>query len=288
MTIANAQATMTAPTGIRWARLPSRRPTTAVIRNPISGRNRTAWIRPSISRGSLAHRVVLVDERRPLVAEDRDDDREADGRLGGGDGHDHERDHGAVRAERRHERAERDDRKVDRVEHQLDRHQHADRVAPGEEPEHPDPEQDRRDDEVGVERVRAAGEEADRAEGHRERDEEERSDEDADHRLSSEPRSRLGRNTPPITAASRCTPTISNGSTQSANSTRASSVVSMWRASATSPQSVARIASTDTRTSSTAAIAAGTAWVWKTSRDGASLVSVSMIANRIRTLIAPM
>ena len=38
----------------------------------------------------------------------------------------------------------------------------------------------------------------------------------------------------------------------------------------------------------TAAIAAGTAWVWKTSRLGASFVWVSMIANRIRTLIAPM
>ena len=36
------------------------------------------------------------------------------------------------------------------------------------------------------------------------------------------------------------------------------------------------------------AIAAGTACVWKTSRLGASLVWVSMIANRIRTLIAPM
>ena len=38
----------------------------------------------------------------------------------------------------------------------------------------------------------------------------------------------------------------------------------------------------------TAAIAAGTAWVWKTSREGASLVWVSMIAKRMRTLIAPM
>ena len=38
----------------------------------------------------------------------------------------------------------------------------------------------------------------------------------------------------------------------------------------------------------TEAIAAGTAWVWKTSRLGASFVWVSMIANRISTLIAPM
>ena len=38
----------------------------------------------------------------------------------------------------------------------------------------------------------------------------------------------------------------------------------------------------------TAAIAAGTACVWKTSRLGASFVWVSMIANRMSTLIAPM
>ena len=35
-------------------------------------------------------------------------------------------------------------------------------------------------------------------------------------------------------------------------------------------------------------MAAGTAWVWKTSRAGPAFVWVSMIANRIRTLIAPM
>ena len=38
----------------------------------------------------------------------------------------------------------------------------------------------------------------------------------------------------------------------------------------------------------TEATAAGPTWVWKTRRLGASLVWVSMIANRIRTLIAPM
>ena len=37
-----------------------------------------------------------------------------------------------------------------------------------------------------------------------------------------------------------------------------------------------------------AATAAGAAWVWKASRRGAALSAVSMIANRIRTLIAPM
>ena len=36
------------------------------------------------------------------------------------------------------------------------------------------------------------------------------------------------------------------------------------------------------------AIAAARAWVWNTRRLGAALVWVSMIANRTRTLIAPM
>ena len=54
------------------------------------------------------------------------------------------------------------------------------------------------------------------------------------------------------------------------------------------PQSVAATARAMTTAMTTDAIAAGPAWVWKTSRDGASFVWVSMIANRIRTLIAPM
>ncbi len=40
--------------------------------------------------------------------------------------------------------------------------------------------------------------------------------------------------------------------------------------------------------STTAAIAAGTAWVWKTRRAGAFLAWVSMTAKRMRTAIAPM
>ena len=54
------------------------------------------------------------------------------------------------------------------------------------------------------------------------------------------------------------------------------------------PHWVAPIVRTRTTTRITAAIAAGTAWVWKTSRVGPTLVWVSMIANRTRTLIAPM
>ena len=58
--------------------------------------------------------------------------------------------------------------------------------------------------------------------------------------------------------------------------------------SARAPQSVAMIARIVTTARSTAARAAGIAWVWKTRLAGASFVWVSMIANRTRTLIAPM
>ena len=47
----------------------------------------------------LAHRVVFVDERGPAVPVDRDDDREADGRLCGGDCDHEQRDDRRVGAE---------------------------------------------------------------------------------------------------------------------------------------------------------------------------------------------
>ena len=53
---------------------------------------------------SLPHRVVLVDERRLLVAVDRDHDRQADRRLGRRDGDDDQRDDRRARLERRDER----------------------------------------------------------------------------------------------------------------------------------------------------------------------------------------
>src|SRR5215208_2057154 len=284
-----AQATNTSPTGIRWALLPGRRPITAVMTNPASGRSAMSGIRrSSIRTRSLAHPVVLVDERGALVAVDRDDDRESDGCLGRGNGHDHERDHGSRAPKARHERPERDDREVDRVQHQLDRHQHADRIAPGEEPEHPDREEQPGEDEVGVQRVRTARRQGDEPQEDDEDDCEERPDEDSDHRCCSGSRSRLARNTPPMTAASSRTPTISNGRTQLANRTSASSWVTVSTRAWRPPQSVATIASTITIPSRTADKAAGIAWVWKTSRVGADFVSVSMIANRMRTLIAPM
>ena len=53
-------------------------------------------------------------------------------------------------------------------------------------------------------------------------------------------------------------------------------------------QSVAVIASAMTIAMMIEATAAAADWVWKTSTRGASFVCVSMIANRISTLIAPM
>ena len=105
---------------------------------------------------------LVVDEWRLLVAVDGDDDGKPDGRLGGCDGHDHQGDDRSLgnrgspcsRVRRRGpERPERDDREVDPVEHQLDRHQHADRVASGQEPERADGEEKSGQDQVGVERV---------------------------------------------------------------------------------------------------------------------------------------
>src|SRR6185503_16708407 len=291
-TIPIAHAIPTAQTGTRWARFPSRRPTTAVNRKPNRGRAMISGTsRSNISR-SLAHRVVLVDQRRLLVAVDRDDDREADRRLGGGDGHDHEGDDRTVEPELRSRREgrERDDREVHGIEHQLDRHQHADRVPPGEEPEHPDREQQPGQDQVGVEGARAAAGQTDQPQRHDEERRHRRAGEHPDHSISSVgvAPSRLARNPPPITAARSSTPAISNGSTQSLKRVFARSAVWVVRRGPSPSHCVEMTARTRTTTRITAAIAAGTAWVWKTSRDGADFVWVSMIANRMRTLIAPM
>src|SRR6185295_8452806 len=111
-TIAHNHDSTTAPTGAQNASSPSRRPTVAVTMKPASGR---AMIRTTSSCSRLtrpassAHRVVLVDERGLAVAEDGDDDRQADGRLGGRDGDHQQRDHRAVALQVRDERPERHD-----------------------------------------------------------------------------------------------------------------------------------------------------------------------------------
>ena len=70
-----------ARTGIQCACLPSRRPIRAVNTNPAIGRTEQQRCQRLSSPLICAHRVVLVDQRRLLVAVDRDDDGQADGRL---------------------------------------------------------------------------------------------------------------------------------------------------------------------------------------------------------------
>src|SRR5439155_7742520 len=207
----------------------------------------------------LAHRVVLVDQRCSAVAEDRDDDGQADRCLGRRDRDDQEGDDGRIRPEPIDERAEGDDREVDAVEHELDRHEHADRIAPGQEAEGADCEQQPGQDQVGIERVRHNG----------------------------SPSSRLARKTPPITAASSSTLTISKGRTYCWKSTLARASVAVRTRVPAAPQSVEPTASAMMMASTTAANAAGTACVRNTSRAGAAFVCVSMIAKRTSTEMAP-
>ena len=196
--IAITQTAMTTPIGtISAAARPNRscrrRPNSAVKAKPRMGRSGISGTSVSygIVRAPLTHRVVLVDERRLLVPVDRDHDREAHRRLCRRCRHDDQRDGARLRGEPRDECAKRDEREIDRIEHQLDRHEHADRVAAGEEPERADGEQDPRQDQVCVEVLRDEVE-------------------CAQHQSAS-PRSRLARNTPPTTAASSRTLTTSNG-----------------------------------------------------------------------------
>ena len=127
-------ATGTALAAFRPNRAWSRRPNRAVKANPAIGSARIARIRVvvaaspycriesySSTSGVRRFRKIAMTIARPTVASPRRD------------GHHHQGDDRALVAQHRVERPERDDRQVDRVEHQLDRHQHADRVAPGEE-----------------------------------------------------------------------------------------------------------------------------------------------------------
>ena len=107
-----SQVTMMAGTAMIQARVCSRRPTSAVSRKPAIGRTSSSGDEELVGghrrRALLAHAVVLVDERRAAVAVDGDDDGQADGRFGRGDGHDEQRDQRRVSLQRRRERAERD------------------------------------------------------------------------------------------------------------------------------------------------------------------------------------
>src|ERR1044071_149049 len=124
----------TEPTATVWITdLGSRRPSTRLISAPSSGTNgiQTRIGRPTDSEICWS---MLVPERGEAVdldvaatAEDRDDDREPDRRLGGGHG-DHDQREGVRRHIAPHPR-EREQRDVGGVEHELDRHQDDQRVA---------------------------------------------------------------------------------------------------------------------------------------------------------------
>src|SRR3954462_2707248 len=140
------------------AALDTRRPKLALTRNPRNGRS---GISSSIERTPRRHEGTKTSQlpfqarkrfrvQRLAVPEQRDDDREADGRFRRRDGHHEEHDDlpvgGAERA------AERDERQVHRVQHDLDRQQDRDQVAADEHAGGADGKEDGRQDQVVVQR----------------------------------------------------------------------------------------------------------------------------------------
>src|SRR4051794_40699157 len=153
------------------AALDTRRPKLALTRNPRNGRS---GISSSIERTARRHEGTKTSQfvrcvlrtfvsswlpfqarkrfrvQRLAVPEQRDDDRQADGRFRGRDGHHEEHDDLAVgRAERA---AQRDERQVHRIQHDLDRQQDRDQVAADEHAGGADGKEDGRQDQVVVQR----------------------------------------------------------------------------------------------------------------------------------------
>src|SRR5262245_25241532 len=107
--------------------LDSRRPNVALSRNPANGSSAIA-----VSTSSPFERGEGLGIERLPVAEQADDQRQADGGLGGGHGHDEEGDDLAVDVALLP--PEGDEREVDGVEHDLHRQQQRDQVAAQEHP----------------------------------------------------------------------------------------------------------------------------------------------------------
>src|SRR5215207_230714 len=147
-----AKAAATARVAIQPARARRRWPNTTLTANPArgsSGSSQISRVAPVAFRApSPLEQVDVVDRDRRALAEDGDEDAEADHDLGGGDHHDEEGQHLAV--ERAVGLGEGDERQVDRVQHQLDAHEDHDGVAPDQHPGHADGEQDGREQEVGA------------------------------------------------------------------------------------------------------------------------------------------
>src|SRR5688572_28680221 len=105
----------------------SRWPKNALMTKPASG---SSGMSASISVRLPFQCRKRVRAERLAVAEQRDHQRQAHGRLGGRDGHDEEGDDLSV--DRAPVAADGDERQVDGVEHDLDGEQHRDQVAPQE------------------------------------------------------------------------------------------------------------------------------------------------------------
>src|SRR6267143_3066451 len=126
-----------------------KRPPRPATRAPISGAKAAMRARSFIPALELSsfQLVEVFDVDGVQVAEQDNENRQPDGRLGGGHGEDEEHEHlpGDVAEEVR----EGDEVQVDRQQHQLDRHQQHDQVAAVEEDaDHADREEDRAQHEV--------------------------------------------------------------------------------------------------------------------------------------------
>src|SRR3954469_19402291 len=164
-----------------------------------------AGSRPPRSRGWVLEEVEVVGGCTATTTEDGDDDAESDRDLGGRDRQHEEHDHLAANVVER--AGERHEREVHRVEHELDAHEHHQHVAPGEEADRADGEEQRGEHEVVV------GGDVERGErqGHGA----------SSMTTSSAWRLRRASTTAPITESTSSAAVISNGHRKSVNSDRA-------------------------------------------------------------------
>src|SRR5579875_977697 len=129
-----------APTALTVPR-PARRPKNRLKTTPIAGNSRISP-RGKFSAIALpAHQVDFVRVDRLAVAENHQNDSQADGRLGCR--HRHHEEDDRLPVDVAPGAAQRDEGQVDGVEHQLDRHEDDDYVAAQQNAEHADTEQNR-------------------------------------------------------------------------------------------------------------------------------------------------
>src|SRR5438445_4288376 len=138
--IANEARTAAQATSATIRRDRKRAPNRPFSRKPANGRSGMSQRSRSIT--SPAHQTGVLDVGGPAAPEQRDDDRQTDRRLRGGHGHDEEDEdlprHRLIFAR------EGGESQVDGVQHQLDAHQDDDSVAPYQDTDAADGEQERR------------------------------------------------------------------------------------------------------------------------------------------------